>query len=76
MQLIDPEFHEAKYQALWLTKIGTRLDDGLRVEYSDGTSRDNQAAAAIHSQNRWRRPSVSAGLFREPKATVAGAESP
>lgn len=61
-----------------MATIGTKLDEGWRVAYSDrdGTGRDDidQTAAAMHSQNRRGEPELTIGLLLGPKAVVADAE--
>ena len=52
MQLLQPEDPRSEYEALWLTMIGEKLNEGWRVAYSDGCGRDNHNLHACHREDR------------------------
>ena len=53
MQIIDPKDEESHDAPRWLASIsGTLMQEGWRAAYSDGTSRDDHAAARAHLQGR------------------------
>lgn len=41
MQLLQPQNTQSEYEALWLTLIVERLDEGRRIAYSNGSGKND-----------------------------------
>lgn len=76
MQLLQPEGPRSEYEALWLSMIGQKLDEGWRVAYSDGCGRDNHNSFACHKEDRrgGDRNDTTTGGYLGPITTVADSE--
>ena len=74
MQLLQPEDARSEYEALWLTLIAEKLDEGWRVAYSDGCGRDNHNSFACHRENRRGGDTNTTGGYLGPISTVADSE--
>ena len=49
-QLIQREDPRSEYEALWLTMLGEKMDEGWRLAYSDGCGRANHNSFACHRE--------------------------
>ena len=75
MQLIPPDHFDSTYKAIWVGRIGHKLDEGWRTAYSDGTGRGNHYAAASYSTSRREgQASATSTSYLGTLATVANAE--
>ena len=74
MQLLHPEDARSEYEALWLTLIAEKLDEGWRVAYSDGCGRDNHNSFACHREDRRGSKPHTTGGYLGPTTTVADSE--
>lgn len=52
MQLIEPGHLDSTFTGYWAARIGTKMDEGWRTAYSDGSGCDNHHAAASHTTSR------------------------
>jgi len=57
-----------------MASIGTLLDGGWRLCYTDGTGREGQVAAGVFSEDRKANPSQTYGTFGGPLCSVADGE--
>ena len=74
MQLIQPDDTRSKYEALWLTMLAEKLDEGWRLAYSDGCGRDNHNSYACHREDRRGGEETTTGGYLGPISTVADSE--
>ena len=75
MQLIPVDNIDSGYAAVWAARIGSKLDEGWRTAYSDGSGCQQQHAAASHTvSRRQHEPPLTTSQFLGTLGTVADAE--
>ncbi|KAF8415586.1 hypothetical protein EV426DRAFT_663716 [Tirmania nivea] len=72
--LLEPDDPFSGDKGRWQAKIGSLMEEGWRICYTDGTGRDNQHASAFYSEDRRNNPSLEGHSYLGGEATVADAE--
>jgi len=74
LTILEPQDEKSHTPGYWQAGLGTLLDEGWRVCYTDGTGREGETAAGVYSHDRKGNPPRSYGSFAGNISSVEDGE--